>query len=433
MPKDGKRRAPQETRKQTVRREHEVRQQRILYLALGAVALIVLIVLGIGYFQENIAKLNNPIATVNGNAITIREYQARVRYVASSLFSQLQEVNANLAQVNADPTLSFFKESLEQQQQQILLQLLELPRNEMESMIEDELVRQEAARRNLTVSADEIDEELERFIGYARATPTPTAGPSPTPTLTATPSKTPTITPTFTPSPTPTITVTPAPPTETPTVGPTETPFPTSTPMTYQGYLDEKKKYFDALSKNVQVSEADIRKLVEVGLLRRKLQKAIGDEIPTSEEQIQARHILVKTLEDALKVKERLDKGEDFAKLAAEFSEDTGSKAEGGDLGWFPRGQMVKEFEDAAFALKVNEISQPISTTFGAHLIQVLAREANRPLDPVVLQQKQSTAFNDWLTKLVLNTDNKIERFYKDEYVPPEVKRQIDLLQAGLR
>lgn len=433
MPKDGKRRAPQETRKQTVRREHEARQQRILYLALGAVALIVLIVLGIGYFQENIAKLNNPIATVNGNAITIREYQARVRYVASSLFSQLQEVNANLAQVNADPTLSFFKESLEQQQQQILLQLLELPRNEMESMIEDELVRQEAARRNLTVSADEIDEELERFIGYARATPTPTAGPSPTPTLTATPSKTPTITPTFTPSPTPTITVTPAPPTETPTVGPTETPFPTSTPMTYQGYLDEKKKYFDALSKNVQVSEADIRKLVEVGLLRRKLQKAIGDEIPTSEEQIQARHILVKTLEDALKVKERLDKGEDFAKLAEELSEDTGSKAEGGDLGWFPRGQMVKEFEDAAFALKVNEISQPISTTFGAHIIQVLAREANRPLDPVVLQQKQSTAFNDWLTKLVLNTDNKIERFYKDEYVPPEVKRQIDLLQAGLR
>lgn len=433
MPKEGKKRAPQETRKQTVRRAYETRQERILYLVLGIIALVMLLVLGIGYYQENIGKLNNPIATVNGKTITIGEYQTRVRYNAARLFSQLQEINANLAQIANDPTLSFFTQSFEQQQQQIVMQLVELPRTVMESMIEDELVRQEAVRRGLSVSADEVEQEVERSIGYARATPTPTAGPSPTPTVTATPSKTPTITPTFTPAPSPTGTITPTTPTATPTVGPTETPFPTATPMTYQGYLDEKKKFFDSLSKNVQVSETDLRKLIEADLLRRKLQTAIGDEIPITEEQVQARHILVKTLEDALKVKERLNKGEDFAKLAEELSEDTGSKSEGGDLGWFPRGVMIKEFEDAAFALKVNEISQPISTTFGAHIIQVLARESNRPLDPALLQQKQSMAFNDWLTKLVVNPDNKIERFYKDAYVPPEVKKQLDLLQASLR
>ena len=138
-------------------------------------------------------------------------------------------------------------------------------------------------------------------------------------------------------------------------------------------------------------------------------------------------------MEEATQAKARLDKGEDFAKLAVELSTDTGSKEDGGNLGWFPRGQMVKVFEDAAFALKVNEISQPISTTFGAHIIQVLARDTNRPLDANVLQQKQSTAFSEWLTKFVLDTNNKIERFYQDTYVPPEVKKQIDLLQAGLR
>jgi parvulin-like peptidyl-prolyl isomerase len=252
--------------------------------------------------------------------------------------------------------------------------------------------------------------------------------------MTATPSKTPTITPTLAPSPTLTGTLTPTTPMPTPTVGPTETPLPTGTPMTYQGYLDGKKKYFDSLGKNAQVSEADVRKLVEGGLLRRKVQKAIGERVPPTEEQVQARHILLKTYEDALKVKERLNKGEDFAKLAQELSEDAGSKEKGGDLGWFPRGQMIKEFEDAAFALQANQISEPVTSTFGAHIIQVIDREQNRALEPATLEQKQATAFSGWLDKLALDPSAaKIERYYKDAYVPADVKKSIDQLQAGLR
>lgn len=428
MPKVSKRMA-QETRKQVVHRERQERQERILYLSLGGVVLLMLLILGIGYFQENIAKLNNPIAVVNGKSLTVGEYQARLRYISSSLFSQLQEINLNLAQVASDPTLSFFQSSLEQQQQQVVAQLVSVPRNELERMIEDELVRQEAARRNITVSADEVEKELETYLGYQRATPTPTAGPSPTPTMTATPSKTPTM-----PSPTLTGTITPTTPMPTPTVGPTETPLPTGTPMSYQGYLDGKKKYFDSLGKNAQVSEADVRKLVEGGLLRRKVQKAIGEQVPTTEEQVQARHILLKTYEDAVKVKERLNKGEDFAKLAQELSEDTGSKEQGGDLGWFPRGQMIKEFENAAFALQANQISEPVTSTFGAHIIQVIGREQNRALEPATLEQRQATAFSDWLDKLALDPSAaKIERYYKDAYVPADVKKSIDQLQAGLR
>jgi len=89
------------------------------------------------------------------------------------------------------------------------------------------------------------------------------------------------------------------------------------------------------------------------------------------ETEIHARHILVKTREEADALIARLVKGEDFEKLAKENSTD-GSASQGGDLGYFTRGQMVKPFEDAAFALKAGEYtSVPVETPFGWHVIKV--------------------------------------------------------------
>ena len=429
MPKAG-RRAPEETRKQIHRRVREERQERILYTVIGAVALVVVLIAGVGVYQENVAKYNNPIAVVNGTPITVREYQARLRYDVINLDSQLQQAASNLNQVQSDPSLSFLAQSLQQQAQQLYTQLTGITTSDQDQLIEDALIRQEAARRNITVTPDEIDQQLEKFIGYERATPTPTAGPSPTPTQTDTPTTVPTMTPTFTPSPTPTGTITPTTPTVTPTVGPTDTPEPTSTPISFESYQTQKKTYFDNLAKQVQVSESDVRQFIEAALLRSKLQKAIGDSVPTTAEQVHARHILVDTLDAANQVETRLKNGEDFAALAIELSTDTGSKDQGGDLGWFPRGQMVKEFEDAAFSLPVNQVSDPISTTYGAHIIQVLGHEQNRPLDASALQQAQSTAFNDWLQKQTLDpTVSKIERYFKDEYIPADVKKILAQLQ----
>ncbi|MCD7780462.1 MAG: peptidyl-prolyl cis-trans isomerase [Candidatus Gastranaerophilales bacterium] len=83
---------------------------------------------------------------------------------------------------------------------------------------------------------------------------------------------------------------------------------------------------------------------------------------------VKASHLLVQTEEEALKIQEEINKGKDFAQAAKEVSL-CPSGQNGGDLGYFSKGQMVKEFEDAAFSMEVGQLSNPIKTQFGYHLI----------------------------------------------------------------
>ncbi len=86
--------------------------------------------------------------------------------------------------------------------------------------------------------------------------------------------------------------------------------------------------------------------------------------------QVRASHILVKTEEEALKLKKEIENGKSFAQIAKEVSL-CPSGQNGGDLGYFTKGQMVKPFEDAVFSMKTGEISNPVQTQFGYHLIQL--------------------------------------------------------------
>ncbi len=89
---------------------------------------------------------------------------------------------------------------------------------------------------------------------------------------------------------------------------------------------------------------------------------------------VKASHLLVKTEEEAKKIKEEIVNGKDFAQAAKEVSI-CPSGLNGGDLGYFSRGQMVKEFEDAAFSMEIGEISNPIKTQFGYHLIYLTDKQ----------------------------------------------------------
>lgn len=85
---------------------------------------------------------------------------------------------------------------------------------------------------------------------------------------------------------------------------------------------------------------------------------------------VRASHLLVKTEEEAAKLREEILAGKDFAEVAAQVSM-CPSGRDGGDLGFFGKGQMVKEFEDACFSMEVGEVSNPIKTQFGYHLIKL--------------------------------------------------------------
>jgi peptidyl-prolyl cis-trans isomerase C len=148
------------------------------------------------------------------------------------------------------------------------------------------------------------------------------------------------------------------------------------------------------------------------------------------EQEVHARHILIraapgdekasKEAEDKIKaIIARLKKGEDFAKVASEVTEDPSGKANGGDLGYFGKEQMVPEFADVAFKLDKGQISEPVKTQFGWHVIKVEDKRTKAPpkfeeVKPQIEQYVQRKAQAELVTKL--RAEAKIEKNYT---VPP--------------
>ena len=139
------------------------------------------------------------------------------------------------------------------------------------------------------------------------------------------------------------------------------------------------------------------------------------------DEQIQASHILVEDEKTAKEVKDKLDDGGDFAELAKEYSTDTSNAGSGGELGFFAKGEMVTEFDDQAFAMKKGEISEPVKTEFGYHIIKVTdkkdAKEAvladhKEEIKDILFDQALQTEYGTWLQEK--KKDYKIENLLKD-------------------
>lgn len=170
------------------------------------------------------------------------------------------------------------------------------------------------------------------------------------------------------------------------------------------------------------VSTMKIKKLLEPRIkVTEEEMKAFFEENKedfAQEEQVKARHILVATEKEAQEIKDKLAKGEDFAALAKEYSTDDSTKNNGGQLGFFNRGDMVPEFEKAAFALAVGEISAPVKTEYGYHLIKVEEKkEAAAPnyekskadIKEYLFNQKLQQEYNPWLQEV--SADYEIKNF----------------------
>ncbi|CDO46233.1 peptidylprolyl isomerase [Bartonella henselae] len=156
-----------------------------------------------------------------------------------------------------------------------------------------------------------------------------------------------------------------------------------------------------------QISDADLETLYkkEVAALPK-------------EDEVKARHILVKTKKEAEAIIKRLNKGESFEEIAKKNSTD-GSAAVGGDLGYFSHGQMVKPFEDAAFGLKVGEYTKkPVESPFGWHIIKIEDRRVKQP--PVfddVKEMLRTQLIKERYQKLIADLRKKIDVKYPDPNV----------------
>jgi peptidyl-prolyl cis-trans isomerase D len=395
------------SKKHLARLEKERIQRRWIVIVSIAVIVIVVGVLGYGILDQLVLRGMQPVATVAGESITTSDFVAFAKFYRWQLIQQYIQTEQLSQMFGTDSTYSSYFSNQLSQIQTTLSDSKTVADTVLNQLIEDKLIRQEAKKRGITVTSAEVEEALqEAFSYYPNGTPTPTLTPTSfsTPTLSeeqqkliATVAPTIDLTQTLTPTALATATSTALPTlTPTPVGSATPTAEPTATPYTLDGFKTTYKDYVTNLQKNAQVTDADLHKIYESNLFRKKVTAAIIADLKPEQEQVWARHILVDTEDEANKVIQRLKNGENFITVAKEVSKDTGTKDVGGDLGWFGRGKMVKAFEDAAFSLKVDEISQPIKSDYGYHVIQVLGHE-NRNLDATAFSDLQTTTFTNWL------------------------------------
>jgi peptidyl-prolyl cis-trans isomerase C len=200
------------------------------------------------------------------------------------------------------------------------------------------------------------------------------------------------------------------------------------------GEADDFKRKLEFARKKL-LMEALLQSAAKDALTDAAMHQVYDEAVKTmpAEEEVHARHILIrapqgdeKASEEAKKkidaIVARLNKGEDFDKMAKETTEDPSGKANGGDLGWFTKEQMVPEFADAAFKLQPNQVSAPVHTQFGWHVIKLEGKRTKQApsfdeVKPQLEQYVTRKAQAELVTKL--RADAKIERMDKKPEATP--------------
>jgi parvulin-like peptidyl-prolyl isomerase len=383
-------------KEQAMSRRDREEARRLTIIVGGALAVAALVLIG-GLAYQFLIVPNSAVAAVNGENISTRQFWDQSKFQQYQTIGQLTNLIQFEQQLDPTGEQGFFTSQI-QQLQATLSDSEGLANQVLEAMIDQAVVQQSAAEAGISVSEDEYQAELQSVIAGQLGSVT-----EPEATATAEALAAATATPTVTPSPTPEEA-----PAEDTTPTPTLEPQPTATVhvMTQDEFTTGYQDLIDNVSQAADISKTSTeniyRKLITADLLRTKLTDQLGDQMPTSGEQVRARHILISVAEDATDAEEQaalakaisitnqLKDGADFATLAEKYSDDTSSAANGGDLGFFGRGQMVSEFEDAAFSLPVGEISDPVRSQFGYHIIQVEERNPGQPDFSAWLQEKKA-------------------------------------------
>ena len=185
-------------------------------------------------------------------------------------------------------------------------------------------------------------------------------------------------------------------------------------------FLQQRALHSELIDKDVGAKITDEE-------VRARYDKQMADTPPVNE--VKARHILVKTKEEAEAIIKQLDGGADFQKLANEHTTDPSGKTSGGDLGYFAPGQMVPEFETAAFALEIGKYTAiPVQSQFGWHIILVEDKRAQQPpAFDTVKDQIRNLVFREKYFAMV----SDLRKAAKVDVSDPELKKAVDAMDAA--
>ena len=345
-------------RRQTSRYEQEQQRQRIVIGLVVVGMLAAVLILLVPYLKTSLWDPSRRVATVGEETITRGEY-AKYQKLASNLGTDPSVLPQIFQPYRENPQQ--VRDALESQQQQAPSdELPEVTATGLDPMINSEVLVQSAPQGGITVTDEQVSQKLREYLypaGVAGASVEGTA----TPVAAASPQAT-----------------------ETP--GTRQATAPAVTPTAGAPSNAEVEGFFGLLNDTLGISEADYRDLVvRPALIRDRYQEK---NVPKTTEQVHSRHILVNEKAAADKILQQLQDGAKFEVLAKQHSIDESNRNQGGDLGWAPAEAYVPEFSKAAFALtKPGQLSSPVKTEFGYHIIQLIERAESRPLTEQQRQQ----------------------------------------------
>ncbi len=398
-------------KKYIAQKERENRQKRLILIGTISVLVIVLGLVGYGVLDRYVLQPNTPILEIENRKVDIEEFDQRVRYERFRLINQLIElINFTQSLGGTPDTYAYFEPQINQTLTELQQPAL-IGQRVIEALTEELILLEEAEKMGIEADEDLIDEEMKEIFGFfPEGTPTLEPSQEPIPTSTMTSLQETLLPPTATTEPVeetageqaeeelpePTATEIQEEEPEESNPDPTATPLLQPTEYTEELYEENYQLAMENLENEAGITEDTFRNLVKIFYLREAVIEEVTADVEQTQEQVRARHILVEDEETAQDLYDQLQDGADFAELAAEYSTDTFSGEQGGDLGWFGAGMMTPPFESAAFELEIGEISEPVETDFGYHIIQLLGKE-ERAIDENTYQQLKNQAYSDWL------------------------------------
>jgi len=412
--REKKQRPPQMTRKYRSRVEQEQRQLRYIRMGTIIVVLVIILVAMVGLFKTQIADpeatrsakealKSLPAVTVNDEMISIAEWQARVRYERQLLINQIAQINQQLSFF--DPATEFGQQLISQGQAQIqeIGNQLDLgsgiASDVLDQMVDEQIIRQEARRRGIVVTPEELQAYIEVNLFSYPYPPTPEPFPTlPPPTLS------------------PTATVTPE-PTPTPTLSPT--------PRSLQDFESGYEQYTEQVREITEMTEEQWRSMIEGVLYRERLLAAFGAEVETNVLQAKGRYIAAQDLGTADELLGRLETGETFEALTDEINTDESEEptARAGSFDWLPATVLSQTYGDQFATVVMNTDPGTYSRTAistpdgGFYLVYVEEREV-RELADYLLEQQRADSFDSWLETQKM--DEGIEYGNWRDYIPLE-------------